>query len=216
MIIEDIKQARAANSALVAYYYFDFKDAAKRDLRGLLSSLLIQLAVDSLDCWDVLCRLYVSCHDGSDEPSETALAQCFRDMLELPGRPPVYIALDALDECSNATGSPSARKKVLDFVRNLVGCKHPNLHVCVTSRPEQDIYTALGPSTRTSCRVSLHEEVGQMKDINSYIRSFVYTNEAMRRWRAEDKELVIRTLSERAGGMYALLSGYLVVAYDMG
>jgi hypothetical protein len=26
--------------ALTAYYYFDFKDLAKRDLRGLLSSLL--------------------------------------------------------------------------------------------------------------------------------------------------------------------------------
>ena len=216
MIIEDIKQARGAISALVAYYYFDFKDAAKRDLRGLLSSLLIQLAVDSVDCWDVLHRLYVNCHDGSDEPSEAALAQCFRDMLDLPRRPPVYMALDALDECSNATGSPSPRKKVLDFVKNVVGCKHPNLRICVTSRPEQDIHAALGPLTSTSRRVSLHEEVGQMKDIDSYIRAFVHTDEAMRRWRAEDKELVIRTLSERAGGMYALSSAYLAVAHDMG
>jgi len=216
MIIEDIKQARRENSALVAYYYFDFKDASKRNLRGLLSSLLIQLAFHPVDCWDVLYLLYVNCHDGSDEPSEAALAQCLRDMLELPGRPPVYIALDALDECSNATGSPSPRKKVLDFVKNLVGCKHPNLHVCITSRPEQDIHAALSSLTPTSCRVSLHEEIGQMKDINSYIRSFVHTDEVMRRWRAEDKEYVICTLSERAGGMYALSFGYLADAHDKG
>ena len=160
----------------------------------------------------------VNCHDGSDEPSEAALAQCLRDMLELPGRPPVYIALDALDECSNATGSPSPRKKVLDFVKNLVGCKPPNLHVCITSRPEQDVHAALGSLTPTSCRVSLHEEIGQMKDIHSYIRSFVHTDEAMGRWRAEDKEHVICTLSERAGGMCALSSAYfkLAVAHDMG
>jgi hypothetical protein len=78
---------------------------------------------------------------------------------QAPRPPPVYRALDALDGCSNATGSPSPRKRVLDFVKNVVGCKHPNLRICVTSRPEQDIHTALGPLTPTSCRVSLHEEV---------------------------------------------------------
>jgi hypothetical protein len=46
-IIEDIKLIRESRSALVAYYYFDFKDAAKRDVRGLLASLCSQLVVDS-------------------------------------------------------------------------------------------------------------------------------------------------------------------------
>jgi hypothetical protein len=47
----------------------------------------------------------------------------------------------------------------------------------------------------------LHEEDGQRQDINGYVRTFVRTDAAMRRWRAEDKELVINTLSERANGM---------------
>jgi len=55
--------------------------------------------------------------------------------------------------------------------------------------------------TSVSRRVSLHEEGGQREDINSYVRSFVHKDRAMRRWREEDKELVITTLSERAGGM---------------
>ncbi|KAI9460274.1 hypothetical protein F5148DRAFT_268232 [Russula earlei] len=38
-IIEDIKNMRQARSALIAYFYFDFKDSSKRDLRGLMFSL---------------------------------------------------------------------------------------------------------------------------------------------------------------------------------
>jgi hypothetical protein len=89
-------------------------------------------------------------------------------------------------------------------VKDLTGRKHPNLHMCLTSRPEQDIQTTLNPLTSSSGRVSIHEEGGQRKDIENYIRSFVYADESMRRWRAEDKELVINTLSERADGMWGI------------
>jgi hypothetical protein len=122
-------------------------------------------------------------------------------MLDLPGQLPTYIIIDALDECPNNTGTPSAREKVLDIVEDIVQSNHSNLFICVTSRPEQDINAALNPLTPISHRVSLHEEGGQREDINSYVRFFVQSDRAMQRWRAEDKELVIRVLSERAQGM---------------
>jgi len=200
-IIEDIKPLRKAKSALIAYYYFDFNDATKRHLRGLLSSLLMQLCDHSFGCWDVLYQLYASCKDGSEQASEAALAGCLKNMLELPGQVPIYIIVDALDECPNTTDTPSPRQKVLDFVDDLIGRNHSSLYICITSRPEQDIQATLNPLTSTSRRVSLHEEVGQKEDINNYILSFVHSNKIMRRWRDEDKELVINTLSERAGGM---------------
>jgi hypothetical protein len=51
--------------------------------------------------------------------------------------------------------------------------------------------------------VSLHDQSGQKKDILDYVRSVVYSDseQIMRRWKIEDKELVIETLSERADGM---------------
>jgi hypothetical protein len=51
--------------------------------------------------------------------------------------------------------------------------------------------------------VSLHDQTGQKQDISDYIRSVVYSDSEpiMRRWRTEDKELVIETLSDRANGM---------------
>ena len=200
-IIEDIKHKRESRSALLAYYYFDFKDVAKRDVRGLLTSLLLQLVDDSDRCWDLLSQLHWRCCDGSEQPSDAALTQCLKNMLNFPGQLPTYIVIDALDECPNNIGTPSAREKVLNFVEDLVESNHPNLFICITSRPEQDITTTLNPLTPASHRMSLHEEIGQRRDIDSYVRSFVQSDKAMRRWRAEDKELVIRVLSERANGM---------------
>ena len=192
---------RHARSSLIAYYYFDYKDKAKRDIRGLLTSLLFQLARSSDSCWNVLYRLYTTCDDGSEQPSNAALSTCLGNMLELPGQLPIFIILDALDECPSTTETPSAREKVLDFVEDLVGSGHSSLFICITSRPEQDIQTVLNPLTLPSRRISLHDEVGQREDINNYLRSFVRADRAMGRWKEEDKELVINTLSERAGGM---------------
>jgi hypothetical protein len=152
-------------------------------------------------CRDILYRLYTTCRGGSEQPSDAALAGCFKSMLEQPGQVPIFVILDALDECSSITGTPSAREKVLDFVKDLVGSNHPNLRMCITSRPEQDIQAVLNPLTSASRRMSLHEEGGQKEDIENYLRFFVYNDNNMRRWREEDKELIINTLSERANGM---------------
>jgi hypothetical protein len=96
---------------------------------------------------------------------------------------------------------PSARKQVLDFLKDLVDLQLPNLHICVTSRPEIDIRTSLEPLA--SYPISIHDQNGQKKDIEDYIRAVVYADSdtAMGRWRDQDKELVIETLTERADGM---------------
>ena len=200
-IIEDIKLIRESRSVLVAYYYFDFKDAAKRDVRGLLASLISQLVVDSDHCWRVLSQLHKTCRNGSDLPNEAALEYCLKSMLELPGQVPVYIIVDALDECPNDTGTPSPRDKVLDAVEGLIRLDNRRLFVCVTSRPEQDVTSVFGPLTSSSFLVSLHDERGQREDINNFVRTFVQNDRAMQRWRAEDKELVVNELTERANGM---------------
>ena len=192
---------RQSRPSLIAYYYFDFKDASKRGVRGLLTSLLFQLVDDSALCWDVLHELYTLCRCGFEQPSDVALAGCLQRMLESSGQLPVFIIVDALDECPNTACTPSAREKVLNFLEDLVGSNHSNLFICVTSRPEQDIQIVLNPLTSASRRVSLHEEGGQREDIKSYVHSFVHKDRTMRRWREEDRNLVIATLIERAGGM---------------
>jgi hypothetical protein len=49
--------------------------------------------------------------------------------------------------------------------------------------------------------VSLHDEQGQKKDIADYVRRIVYSDKKMQKWREEDKEMVVETLSQKADGM---------------
>ena len=185
----------------MAYFYFDFRDDDKRSRRNVLQSLLVQLSARSDPFCDILSRLHKTYDDGARQPSDSALIRCLKDMLTLPDQGPVYLILDALDECPDTFGVTSLREEVLDLVNDLVDLRLPSLHICVTSRPEVDIKDALEKIASQS--VSLHDESGQKKDIAEYIESVVHSNpaRAMRRWRDADKDLVIRTLSERADGM---------------
>jgi hypothetical protein len=190
-----------AGQASMAYFYFDFRDANKQDLHDLLHSLLTQLSARSGPRCDILSDLYSAHEQGKKQPSESILGNCLKEMLTLPDQRPTYLIIDALDESPNAPGIPSHRETVLQLLEELVDLSLLNLRICVTSRPEIDIRNVLEPLT--SRRVSLHDQTGQKEDIADYIRSVVYSNseQIMRRWRTEDKELVIETLSERADGM---------------
>ena len=142
--------------------------------------------------------LYLKHKSGAQKPSEDELIQCLKDMLALPNQP-VYIIVDALDESPDTSGMPSPREQVLDLVKELVELSSPNLHLCVTSRQEMDIRRTLEPLT--SLRVSLHEQSGQRQDIVDFVTSIVHSDPKMRRWRDEDKMLVIEVLSAKADGM---------------
>jgi hypothetical protein len=185
----------------MAYFYFDFRDASKQGLRDLVRSLLTQLSARSGPHCDILLELYSSHDEGRNQPSDIKLAECLKKMLTLPDPRPTYLIIDALDESPNTSGISSHRETVLQLLEELVNLSLPSLHICVTSRPEIDIRNVLEPLT--SRRVSLHDQSGQRKDIADYVRSVVYSDsqQIMRRWRMEDKELVIETLSERADGM---------------
>jgi hypothetical protein len=188
-----------ARRALMAYFYFDFRNVDKQKLQNLLPSLLIQLSARSDPCCDTLSRLYSSHERGVRKPNDRAMIECLKEMLTLEAPDPTYIILDAIDECPLTPTIPSPREEVLELVDELVGLKLPNLHICVTSRPELDIRTVLEPLSLN--RVSLHDESGQKQDIADYVKSFVHSDRRMRRWRDEDKNLVINTLPEKADGM---------------
>ena len=184
----------------MAYFYFDFRDVDKQKLHNLLPSLLIQLSAWSDPCCDVLSQLYSARGRGAQIPSDREMVECLKDMLSLEAQPPIYFILDALDECPvTSTIPPSPREEVLEFVDEIVALYLPNLHICVTSRPEYDIRVVF--ERLTEHPVSLHDQTGQQDDITNYVTAFVRSNQRMQRWRDEDKNLVIKILSEKADGM---------------
>jgi hypothetical protein len=200
-IIQDIKSICNTASGNLAFFLFDFKDTGKQDARALLSSLVVQLGNQSDDFYYVLLQFLSDHHGGTQQPSIGALTQCLEDMLRVSENLPIYLVIDALDECPSTTGIPSQRDEVLALVKGLVKLNLPNLRLCVTSRPEPDIRTFLEPLTSTSNSISLHDESGQKKDIVDFVGSVVYSDINMQRWREDDKQLVIETLSDKADGM---------------
>ena len=188
-----------AGSVFLAYFHFDFNDERKKDSRALLSSLLDQLSDQSDQFRDVLRRMYSEHRDGSKRPHDDALLLCLKDILTVARSVPVYLVVDALDECPNDSGdlsSHSPRGKVLSVVEELVNPRLPNIRLCITSRPELDIRTILKPLANQE--ISLHNESGQNLDINAYITSVVKSET---KWRDDDKKMVIDKLTENADGM---------------
>ena len=125
-------------------------------------------------------------------------------MFEISGQGRVYVIVDAVDECAvnecpHSPGVSSPRENVLRLIKELVDLRHPDIRVCITSRPEVDIRTVFGPLA--SQAVSLHDQAGQRDDINNYVKSVVESDANMRRWRRGDRQLVINTLSQNANGM---------------
>jgi len=184
--------------ASLAFFYYNFREDQEKDLRGLLSSVLFQLSDQSASYYNTLSTFYSTHRDGAQSPSDDELVRCFKDLLNLSGQAPIYLIVDALDECPN-TSLSSSRDEVLILLEDLIDSKLQNLRICVTSRPEADIKPVLEPLTFRS--ISLHDERGQKDDIENYIKSVVNTNKKMRRWTPGHKQLVIDVLTERADGM---------------
>jgi hypothetical protein len=158
-IIEDINSMRKSGLVSLAFFYCDFREDEKRELRGLLSSVLVQLCHQSDSYSQILSRFYSEHANGSQHPGDDALKQCLKDVLAVPGQAPVYLIVDGLDECSKTSAMPSPREKVLILLKDLIGSQLSNLRICVTSRPEVDIKVVLEPLTFRS--ISLHDESGQ-------------------------------------------------------
>jgi hypothetical protein len=190
---------RKAELASMAYFYCDFKDNYKQCRLDIIPSLITQLSARSDRCRDILSRLYSAYNPSAQMPTGSVLTECLKEMLSSFGQNPVYIIIDAIDECPDIPGVPSPREDTLELVKELVELRLPNLRLCVTSRPEIGIRAVLEPLL--SQRVSLHDETGQKKDIVEYVSAVMGSDRVFERWRDEDKYLVIKTLSERADGM---------------
>jgi hypothetical protein len=195
-IIQDIEDLQKNRFASLAFFYFDSKEVHKTDRRGLLLSLVVQLCHQNDSYRDILSRFYATHSNGVQYPSDDALVGCLKELLSVQGQGLVFLILEGLDKCSNTL--PSPREEVLILLKELINSNFPQLHICVTSRPEKDIERVLAPLASHS--ISLHDQSGHKTDIDDYIEFFVNMDPKMAGWSEEDRKWVIKTLSEQADG----------------
>ena len=185
--------------ASLAIFYYDLGEEKKDHVSGFLSSILLQLCGQSDSYYDILSDLYSTHHNRGQSPGDDKLFQYLVKLLQCSKARPVYLVIDALDECPSTSSLSSPREKLLSFLEDLVEAQLPNVRICVTSRPEVDIKAILEPLAFRS--VSLHDESGQKNDIVKYIKTIVSTNKNMQNWNSESKQFVIDALTEKADGM---------------
>ncbi|KAH9985855.1 hypothetical protein BJV77DRAFT_1071235 [Russula vinacea] len=102
-----------------------------------------------------------------------------KSMLALPGQLPTFLIIDALDECPNTTGTPSAREEVLDFLEDLV--------IDLSNLPPP------------VCLFTRKAAKGRILKAMSSLSSQGQSNAEMERRGQESRN---STLIERAGGMF--------------
>ena len=59
-------------------------------------------------------------------------------MLAVRDHHPIYLIMDALDECPDTSEAPSPRNRILQLLEELADLQVPSFRACVTSRPEFD------------------------------------------------------------------------------
>jgi hypothetical protein len=207
-IIEEVNLNRTPKKPkIIARYHFDPEKSDKRNLRGLLTSLVTQLRENSERLAESMATLYTKCRNGSDPPTaptEAELTQLLNHFLaEHQAQFPIYIFIDGVDHCMETDSTDSPRKKVLKFLEDLVRSRHPKLYICITSSQKEGMKTSLdkmaaGASSR---QVMLHDQGEQKKDVKTYIDSFVRSHIHWQKLPKKDKDDLINKLSERAGGM---------------
>jgi hypothetical protein len=180
----------------VAYFYFDFNDTEKQSPTSCVSSWIAQLCsqVEKLpqklkDSYKTYGHQEASLHHLKEILAQFAVTEELHD---------IFIVADALDECPrNREGN--LRAELLELITEINSWSPSNIHLLITSRPEQDIKEIL-TSLPTTRMISLHgSQVAS--DIKLHISSQLSTDPKLRTWPREEKAHIEKVLTMGANGM---------------
>ncbi|KAI0259532.1 hypothetical protein BC834DRAFT_905504 [Gloeopeniophorella convolvens] len=204
-IVESLREQVDEGSALVAYFYFDFKDPQKQTIKGLLSSIIVQLCTHFAPHWGAISRLYSEYGNGQLQPSDEVLIQSLKDLIaQTEESTLVYILMDAPDECpaTSATGA------IYDLLKELVELGSANVRLCVTTGVDYDTLDFMEPLASHSIEMS--KAAGHIQDIHEHIREFVATNPRTKKWRIQERDGILNTLTEKCGGSFLWVDCQLI------
>ncbi|KAI9679519.1 MAG: hypothetical protein M1817_005541 [Caeruleum heppii] len=188
-IVQHLVQERPS-SALLAYFYFGFNDPLRRSTRHCLRSLLAQLYATAAAPPASIVALYEDWEISRQQPSDEML---FASLCSTATESrPVYIILDALDECVD-------RHTLIDFLERLGGQKAREVHFLLVSRSEPDLERALGVPSNSTISI---DAVGHTNDIKTHIHQSLNEGREWQRLGEPLKLKVEQTLVEKANGMF--------------
>jgi Cdc6-like AAA superfamily ATPase len=196
IIIEDLERTLPLKPLL--YFYFDFNDKGRQTLEGMVRSLMSQLYSKFPDTSEKLDSLFSSYEDGRRHLSRESLCKAFLHMIEQVKE--IWIVLDALDECRTRKGQPT--EGLLSWIRELLNSEQRNVHLLITSRPEQDIMSVVSKFASKDDILPIQSDL-ITDDIRAYVHTRVRQQEGLKRWRSqpEVQDEIETRLMEKVDGM---------------
>ncbi|KAH8657977.1 hypothetical protein BX600DRAFT_415770 [Xylariales sp. PMI_506] len=198
---------KSDSHAKTIYFYFDFADSEKQSYAAAVRSLASQLYRKMSLTRPPIDELFFSCESGQRQLSIDSLCTALHKMLEQSGE--VWIVLDALDECQERETSSHGLLYFIENLHKYLG----NVHLLVTSRPEQDIKSYVSRWARDEDIIHLQNDV-VAEDIRAYVKEVIRQADGpLSRWRSEPE---IQTeiegiLTEKSDGMFRWVSCQLEV-----
>ncbi|KAK4182171.1 vegetative incompatibility protein HET-E-1, partial [Podospora australis] len=153
-----VDQLQKMDDVITIAFYFDFSNTAKQTVDALLRSLVFQLHKRKPNIKE-LDKLYQRLDDGSRQPNTEDLISSLQALMK--DSKTIFIILDALDECIE-------KQQLIKWMETLTAPDLSNVHVLVTSRPEEEFRRWI-PSRigQENCMPLDREAVND--DIRSYV-----------------------------------------------
>ncbi|KZV76368.1 ankyrin [Peniophora sp. CONT] len=182
-----------ASGKRVVFFYHDFRDMHKQTAQGLLAALVLQLGNASALSLSCLRDIYLTqSSSGSKRPDMSLLSSCLAGMLAAESEP-VYVALDALDECPQMQ-----RAELLSLVHELA--RNTRIRLFIASRPEADIQRCLIALDPYECDLHNHDQ--QNMDTKHFVSHVLSTEFPFSTWPRDLVDFTIETLASQANGMF--------------
>lgn len=170
------------------YFYFDFRNSEQQHTEGMLCSLLCQLADKLAEVPGEICGLWEIYKDKTTRPSPEELLSILKIIIR-EYFDKVYIALDALDECSE-------RHLLLPILHELMDSRYASIFL--TSHSEHDIRKSLSQKLIYSAAI---ESADVALDVELFVSRQIKSMESLRDLNAALQNEIVEHLVNGAKGM---------------
>lgn len=164
----------------------------------MVCSLISQLSWIREDCWKLLEDRFSSLTDKRRTPTGELLNLLLVTMIQQFEN--VWVVLDALDECSTKTGKRD--KSLLWLISHILRAPDTNVHVLMTTRPEQGIISEIRSWNLDKLMMPIQSDL-ITDDIRMYVQASIRRGKLLERWGTQPdiQDEIEAKLMEKANGM---------------
>ncbi|CEJ82954.1 Putative Pfs, NACHT and Ankyrin domain protein [[Torrubiella] hemipterigena] len=172
------------HDGLLLFFFFDFSDATKQTLDGMLRSFAFQLYLFGAVSGGPLDESFQVHRDGHDQPTTKTLEEVVGKMLA--AQKECSIVIDALDESTTRT-------ELLLWIKDMVAnSESSDIKLICTSRPELEFLDDLPPLISPENCLELDKE-----PVNADIRSYVAAQ--LSQWRKPLTQDLLERIQKKVG-----------------